>query len=124
MSSTTADSVQEMVEGGKLKIGNEVKESTQLPTSASKPLYVDSSSKLAGGAFPFPVEVSNLSTTGTVFAKFSGSSTLSENSLYTQIVAASGATTFTTTGYLRVTITDAAGNVTDGDHYIRIGSLT
>ena len=46
------------------------------------------------------------------------------NSMYNTLVHSTGATTFTTTGYVRVKITDSAGNLVDGDHYIRLGSLT
>lgn len=69
--------------------------------------------------------ITGVANTGTSFADLTGSSSLSASgSLYGTLVVASGMTTFTVTGYARVTVTDSGGNITDGDHYIEIGTLT
>lgn len=72
------------------------------------------------------IQVANTTSTTAALMTLVGKSTLSAQSASMQqtLVQAAGATTFTTTGYVRVTVTDASGNITAGDHYIRIGSLT
>lgn len=92
--------------------------------TASKPVYVDSSSVPQGGDFPFAVPVSGLTSTTATFLALTGQSTLSgTNDLGSNLVVASAVTTFTETAYIRVTLTDDGGNVTDGDHYIAVGTL-
>lgn len=82
-------------------------------------------SDLRNGTAPLSVvKVSGIESSGSAFMNVTGRSTLADaGSLYTTIVAAAGMTTYTVTGYLRVRITDEAGNVTDGDHYIQIGTI-
>lgn len=71
------------------------------------------------------ITISGVANSATSVGSITGRSTLTDTaSLYTTLVAAAGATTFTTTGYVRVSIVDSAGNITDGDHYIQIGTLS
>lgn len=72
------------------------------------------------------VKISGLPTTASTFLDIAGTSMLSAGggSMQQNLVAAAGATTFTTTGYVRVTVTDSANHIVAGDHYIRIGTLT
>ena len=94
--------------------------------TASKPVYTDSSSVPQTGEFPFavPADVTSVGTTAAVL-KFTGNSTLSgTNDMGTTLVAGAAVTTFTKTGFIRVQITDSNGNVTDGFHYIQLGSLS
>ena len=69
--------------------------------------------------------ITGVANTATGFASFTGASTLTANDIMHQtLVDGAGVTTFTKTGFLRVSIVDTAGNITDGDHYIQFGSLT
>ena len=136
MSSITADAVREEISQNALKEGNPVKKSTGLPSTVSGVLYTDSSSVLQSGALPFelPVagiastqelKVSGVSSTAVGFLDFTSVSTLSADELmHTPLVAGAAVTTFTSTGFIRVKITDSAGNLTDGYHYIQLGTLS
>lgn len=121
------DSLKARIEALGLKIGNEVLESsTGLATSVSKLLYVDSDKRLAGGNIPFMIPM-HAGVTDTSYAamEVKGSSTLSADEIMHQtLVAGAGVTTFTKTGFIRVKIVDSAGNLTDGYHYIQIGTLS
>lgn len=143
MSSISADSVREEIAENALVMGNPVKTSAKLKAlasyllysdsnsnvaasaiTASKPVYIDSSSVPQAGAIPFSVPVTAQSTTAT-FLNLTGASTLSGTADMTlTLVAGSAYTTFTKSGAIRVTITDSAGNVVSGDHYIQIGTLS
>lgn len=104
--------------------GNPVKDSTKLPLTTSKGLYADSNSALATAA-PFPLIVSSSEATTTAVADIRGASTLSASGPMTNtIVAGSAATTFTAAGYVRVAVTDSAGNVTAGNYYLQFGTLS
>ncbi len=93
--------------------------------TASKPVYVDSSSVPQTAAFPFTVPISSGTTTSTTFLSLTGTSTGEANTAMTYpLVLGSSVTTFTKTGFIKVTITDSAGNLTNGDHYIQIGTLS
>lgn len=125
MSSITPDAVRNEIEARALRAGNDVKTSTYGVATASSLLYVDSSSQLAVGDLPFPLKVSGLSATTTTFLDFTGATTLSaSNDLGSQIVVGSAVTTFSTTAFIKVTLTDEGGNITDGDHYIMVGTLS
>ena len=94
----------------------------------SKTARLASTVALAEGTEGFSqLRIFGLPTTASTFLDITGSSSATKtatNSLYHSLVHSTGATTFTTTGYARVTVTDSAGNITNGDHYIRIGTLT
>lgn len=117
------DGLEQKIDQGKLKVGNTVQASTGLPVTASKPLYADSSSNLASGAVPFSVPITP-STSTTTFLNLTG--TASADVLTTNFVVdgASGATTFTKKGYIKVSVTDSGAVGTNGDYYIQIGTLT
>lgn len=108
------------------KIGDVILGSNGAPVTASQPMYVDSASKLATGGFPFAVPLIS----GTVDTSFSamaitGASTNTANDIFHQtLVDGASVTTFTKTGFIRVTVTDSAGNITSGAHYIQVGSLS
>ena len=126
MGSITPDAVRAEISENSLVAGNPVKTAAKILALASMPMYVDSNSQFQSGALPFafPVDVSGGSTTA-AFLSLTGRSTLSGSADMTlTLVAGSAYTTFTKSGAIRVTITDAAGNVVDGDHYIQIGSLS
>jgi hypothetical protein len=109
-----------------MKIGNEILDSTGVVGTASTLIYSDSSGKLAQGNIPFAVPLhAGVTDTSYSALDIKGSSTLTANDIMHQtLVAGAGVTTFTKTGFIRVTITDSAGNITDGAHYIQIGTLS
>jgi hypothetical protein len=144
MSSPSADAVKTEIDQSKMKVGNIITATTGLPTTASALPYVDSASKLAAtavtaskpvyinsssipqtGAIPFSVPVSLGTSTTATFLNVTGYSTASADTMMTfPLVAGGNVTTFTKTGFIKVTVTDTAGNLTDGDHYIQIGTLS
>lgn len=94
--------------------------------SASKPVYIDSSSVPQTGSLPFslPIVANGTSTTQS-FLNLTGSSSESgTNDMGLQLVKGSDYTTFTKSGAIRITITDSAGNLVNGDHYIQLGTLS
>lgn len=93
---------------------------------ASTPVYLDSNTQLASGGFPFAVQlVSGVTDTSAAVMAVTGSSTLTANDIMHQtLVAGAGVTTWTKTGFIKVNITDSAGNITNGDHYIQFGTLS
>jgi len=126
MSAGTPEQIESLVNTIGLKVGNTVNASTMLPTTASTPLFVDSSSKLGTGNIPFAMPMF-AGTTDTSFSamSFRGQATLTANDIMHQtLVAASGVTTFTSAGFIRVTVTDDAGNITNGSYYMQIGTLS
>ncbi len=124
--SITADSVRAEITENALVAGNPVKASTKLAALANFPIYVDSNSQMQSGALPFsfPVDVSGQATTTTFLNLTGRSSTSGTGDMTLQLVAGASYTTFTKSGAIKVTITDSAGNVVSGDHYIQIGLLS
>jgi hypothetical protein len=128
MSSTTADSVRDELSQKAMAIGNYVTVNTTGATSSTNALpYIDSSGKLDSGEVPFPVRMSagiTDSSYATMIIK--GRSSLSADELYhcNLVVSAATVTTFTTSGYLRVNVTDEGGNITDGYYYVPFGLPT
>jgi hypothetical protein len=112
MSSQTADSVD-------AKLDQKVSEASAT--------LVSSFSALEDGTTPFSlVTISGVPTTSSATIDITGASTLTSASYSMQqtLVAASGATTFTVKGWVRVAVTDSAGNLADGNYYIQLGELT
>lgn len=144
MSSPSTDAVRAEIKENALVVTNPVKTAAKLKALASyllysdsnseiaasaivasKPVYADSSSVPQTGEFPFavPVDVSDQATTSAAL-KITGVSTLSATGpLNNTLVSGGAVTTFTATGYIRVQIVDEGGNVTDGFHYVQVGSL-
>ena len=123
MSSPTSDSLKKEIDEGKMKVGNEVLAATGLATGASSIPYIDSSNKLAVGPIPFAI-ASSLATTVSVL-DVTGYATLSADEImHGTIVAGAGVTTWTKTGFIQINVTDSAGNITNGKHYIQFGTLT
>lgn len=126
MSLENSDGLYDLIRNFTLKVGNIIRDLVGGAATASSPLYVDSSSKLAVGGFPFALQLlAGVADTSFSVAAVSGSSTGSANELMHQtLVDGATVTTFTKTGFMRVTITDAAGNITNGAHYIQFGTLS
>lgn len=126
MSTPSGDSVRAEIVENSLVVGNPVKTALKIAALALLPMYSDANSQLKVGALPFsfPVDVSGQATTST-FLNLTGASSISGTADMTlTLVAGSAVTTFTKTGFIRVTVTDAGGNVVNGDHYIQLGSLS
>ena len=129
--SITPDAVRAEIAENANVIGNPVKNANKTDATASTPIYVDSTSKLATGNIPFAttmagVVVSGLLTTAVSSLDISGTSNpgTADTLMQGQLVLGSRVTTITTTGYLQINITDAQGNITNGVHYIPFGTLT
>lgn len=118
--SPTPGSVRTEAQENALKAGNPVKTSTGAVATASKPLYADSSSLLASGAFPFALPI-NQPTTTSPLLDLTG---IAASAILTRtLVAAGEVTTFTVTGYARVLVTDDGNQITDGSYYIAFGTI-
>lgn len=113
------DNLATLVDQTNLKVGNRVRNSSgNKAVTAITQLNIDANSDLATYV---PVTVSQPTITGELF-NMTGTGTA--NVMTQTLVGGADATTFTTTGYMRVQITDAGGRLTNGYHYIRVGTLT
>lgn len=107
------------VASARVQIGEPITNAT-----ASQPVYADSGSNFAAGAIPFSLPLTGAASTTQTFWDITGTSTLSgSNDLGSQFVVGSAVTTATVTGYVKVTLTDSGGNITDGDHYLPVYTL-
>ena len=104
MSSSTPDGLKAELEGAKLDLTNVV--------SGTTPLRV--------------LKVSGIVNTATAGINVTGASTTdnADTLMQGQLVSGARVTTFTKTGFIQVQVTDEAGNITDGVHYIQIGTLS
>jgi len=121
------NSLSAQIEARGLRVGNLIKvadASLDTATTASTPVYSDSSSKLASGAFPFALPIT-AGTTDTSFSNlsFTGTSTGSAATSLTFPLVSNASASFTQVGSIRITVTDAAGNITNGQYYIPFGTL-
>lgn len=126
MSLENSDGLYDLIRNFTLKVGNIIRDLVGATATASTTIYSDSSSKLAVGGLPFAIQlISGLTDSSASVADVQGRSTLTANDLmHTNLVAGAAVTTFTATGYLRVSVTDAGGNITNGAHYIQVGTLS
>src|SRR3990167_1838326 len=92
--------------------------------TASKPVYIDSSSVPQTGALPFAMLLAAGATdSGLSTWDISGRATGSADELmHLNLVLGANATT-TIAGFTRITVTDAAGVITDGAYYIPFYTL-
>lgn len=109
MSSGTADSV-------RAELDQKVAEADAALTSAF--------TNLKDGTTAFSEVQVTATSTAAALLSFTGYSTLSGvNDLGTTLVAG-GTASLTITGFVRATLTDSGGNITDGDYYIPVGTLS
>ena len=92
--------------------------------TASKPVYIDSSSVPQTGALPFANPLSAGATdssfsTWTITGRATGSA---DELMHLNLVKGANATS-TIAGFVRTTITDQAGVITDGDYYVPFYTL-
>lgn len=118
--SISPDGARSEITENALKAGNPVKTSAGAKATASQPVYVDSSSNMATGAFPFTLPVDIDSNTASV-ASFD---VVGLEGVITGTVVNIAGSTVTQTGALRITVTDATGiGATTGAYYIPFGTL-
>lgn len=111
----------EIVENA-LVVGNPVKNALKIQALASLPMYADSSGQLAVGAIPFALPLAPSAATG---AAVDVTGTVNGNIMTQTLVAAASATTFTSAGFIRVTIVSSQdGLLSTGAYYLQIGTLT
>lgn len=111
---------------GRMAEGNVVLDSNgDAVTASAGPLYVDSNQKMKSGDLPYELKFSGVTNTASAVLDLQAASTVSADELmHGTFVSGASVTTFTKTGFIRVKITDDGGNLTDGYHYIQLGSLT
>lgn len=127
MARQSADDLENQITATGLTVGNTVRQgSANLPVTPSLPLFADSNSNLNAAGFPFSVPfLAGVTSTSNSFASIEGSSTGTANDLMHQtLVLGANVTTFTSQGFARVTITDDAGNITNGQYYVQFGTLS
>lgn len=143
MATEPIDSLSAEIKRKGLRIGNEVLATTDLPTTASALPYVNSTSKLAATAVtastPVYIDSSSVPQTGNIPFAFplaagatntgfssmaiTGSATGSVDELmHLNLVKGSNATS-TIAGFVRITVTDNAGVITDGAYYMPFYTL-
>ena len=120
--SITPDAVREEIRENAIVAGNPVKTSTKAVATASTPIYVDSSSNMASGSFPFAIPFEAQTTTDSAV---SVSGTPNGNIMTQTLVASASATTFTAAGYARMTIVSANEAImSSGAYYVQLGTLS
>lgn len=113
------DNLATFVEESNLKVGNRVRgtDKFRAVTGVSQ-LSVDASSNLQ---ITVPVTAVQPTITGELV---NVTGTGAANVMTQTLVGGADATTFTASGWIRVNITDSGGRLTDGYHYIPVGTLT
>lgn len=123
------DSLQQLIQQMGLKEGNQVLDSNGNAAAAanlSVPLYADAAGNLQAGGLPFALQLlAGVQNTSNSALAVEGSSTGSANELMHQtLVSASNVTTVTNQAFIRITLTDDAGNITNGAYYIPVATLS
>lgn len=112
------DAIEAEIQQGKMKVGNRVVDANNNAVTGSVPLSVDVNGLLQALAL-FPI-TQPVITEGVVSITGTGAQDIMTQTL----VSSSDATTWTKTGWIRVKITDAGGRLTNGYHYLQVGTLT
>jgi len=81
MSEISNEAIQSQIDQRGLKVGNRVLDTDGTDVTASKPVYVDSSSKLASGSIPFELTFSGVRTTASAVIDLQASSQASADEL-------------------------------------------
>lgn len=120
-SSISGDAARAEIRENALVTGNPVKDSNKFPiTTGANAMYMDSNSALATGpALPLTV-TSAMATTTSLLSLSAATQT---GSLTNTFVASAQVTTATIAGYIRITVTDTAGNLTTGGYYMPIYTI-
>jgi hypothetical protein len=115
MSSSTPDSVKAEIEGGKMKVGNTVADATGAAITIPAPLFVDANGAMAT-SLP-TIFATGAANTGVAVMDIRGSATGTANDLMHLTLVAGANATATIAGYMRISVTDAAGVITTGAYY-------
>lgn len=120
MATPSNDELQAQVSAHELKIGNVVRASTGsgLTVGSNLVLTTDSSGNLTALAPLTAVQP----TVASEVATLTGKSTA--GILTTTLVAGGDVTTATKAAFLRVALTDSNGNITNGNYYLELFTLT
>ena len=122
MSTQDNNSLLALLQLKSLKIGNEVLDTTDLPTTASTQLWVDSDKKLASGTKqPFALGASQSTITSELIT-VAGKATA--DVMTTTVVAGASFTTLTKAGAIRVYVSDDNSVLTAGYYYIPFYTIT
>ena len=103
-----------------------VKTELDQAVSTASATLVSSLSALEDGTTPFSlVTISGVPTTSSSALSVTGTSSLSANEIFhLTLVSAAGVTTFTYSGFIRMSAVDSGGNITDGSYYIPFGLVS
>lgn len=124
MSTPTADGLKAEIDAGKMAIGNKVVTVSGAISTISSNVFIDANGGLDSGALPFTIPLfAGLTDTSFSVMSIRGQATLTAADAMHQTLVSGAATSLTTVGFLRVTITDDAGNLTNGAYYIPFGTL-
>lgn len=127
MSSPNLDGLKAELDAGKMQEGNAVVDANnalQTGGDLNAPMFVDGNSTMQVGGFPFAIQLlAGVTSTSNSIATIEGSSTGTAAAALTQTLVQGTSASLTTTGFLRITITDDAGNLTNGQYYIPFGTL-
>lgn len=116
---STIETLEAHIDRTRLKVGNEIVQSTGAVVTASTPVYVDSASKLATGSFPFALPVS----VGATIPALDVTGTGTTGVLTQTFVGSASVTTATIAGYIRVSLTNGGSGLTSGSYYLPIYTL-
>lgn len=114
----TPENLYSLIKSFCLRIGAQVNAASGAAATASTPVYIDSNSAVQTGGFPFVVPmIAGVASTSAAVLSMTGSATGSANELMHQTLVLGSNATAVIGGYYRITVTDNAGVVTNGDYY-------
>lgn len=123
-SSISPDGARAEIVENALVAGNPVKNSSKGIATASKLIYVDANSKLASGGLPFAAPlISGVTSTSASVLDVEGSATGSADELMHLTLVKGANATSTIAGFMRITVTDDAGVITNGAYYMPFYTL-
>lgn len=124
MSSPTSDGLKQEIDAGKMAIGNKIVTASGAVSTVSSNLFIDANGCLDSGNVPFALPLfAGLTDTSFSVLSVRGQATLTAADAMHQTLVSGASGSLTTVGFLRVTITDDAGNLTNGAYYIPFGTL-
>lgn len=137
MSSPSPDAVKTEINQGRMKVGNEILKAVGTVIGGLYQLAADSAGKLVEitSSVGSLIHAQQSSTTGTATPlvveqqaitlpalKITGRS--AANVLVNTLVAGASVTTATKAGFVRISVVDAAGVMTDGSYYLEVFTIT
>lgn len=127
MSEMSNEAIQKQIESRGLRIGNVIKVAdagSEAATTVSAQVYSDSAGKLASGGLPFTaLFLAGVTSTSASVVSVEGSTTGAAATSMIQTLVQGLTGSLTVAGFLRITVTDDAGNLTNGQYYIPFGTL-